>query len=382
MALSPDFRGRVEGLRERARDRDLDAVVLTRDGSTTYLSGVAHPWRSAVVVPVRDHVTLVTSEYDAERVRSDTWIDDVRSWSKGAAPKSFVAVVREVLEGVGGTDAIGVELDTADSPGVLSALEYRNLDRGLSGDLENFVDQVNEEMLVKGPAEIARLRRAAEIADAGVEAAFDAIEPGVPETAVAGEAERAMRAAGDEFTWSVTGTEVGSGHRQSYQDGLTAMTSRKLIQRGDAVTVDVHPTYDGYLGDLCLPAVVGEPSGKQRELASAWEHVATAVLDALGPGVRVATVAERARSAAAETDAEEWFFESYQGHGLGTTARLPPLVSASSERTLEPGTVLVALVYLGRPGVGGFRLEVPVLITGDGSERLAKSPIEPRVIDG
>ena len=33
------------------------------------------------------------------------------------------------------------------------------------------------------------------------------------------------------------------------------------------------------------------------------------------------------------------------------------------------------------PGIGGMRLEMPVLITRDGNEPLNKTPIEPTVIE-
>jgi Xaa-Pro aminopeptidase len=41
----------------------------------------------------------------------------------------------------------------------------------------------------------------------------------------------------------------------------------------------------------------------------------------------------------------------------------------------------IAAIVLNKPGVGGMRLEVPVLITRDGNEPLNKTPIEPTVIE-
>ena len=52
----------------------------------------------------------------------------------------------------------------------------------------------------KSPAEIAVIRTAYKIAEAGFQAAVDAIRPGVTERAVAAEIEAAMRRAGAEGT--------------------------------------------------------------------------------------------------------------------------------------------------------------------------------------
>jgi Xaa-Pro aminopeptidase len=42
--------------------------------------------------------------------------------------------------------------------------------------------------------------------------------------------------------------------------------------------------------------------------------------------------------------------------------------------------VEVAAIVLNKPGVGGFRMETPVLITEDGGEPLSKTPVEPAII--
>jgi Xaa-Pro aminopeptidase len=55
--------------------------------------------------------------------------------------------------------------------------------------------------MVNEPVEIERIRAAARVADAGMEAAVRAIRPGITESQVAAEAEYAMRQAGAEEFW-------------------------------------------------------------------------------------------------------------------------------------------------------------------------------------
>jgi Xaa-Pro aminopeptidase len=245
----------------------------------------------------------------------------------------------------------------------------------------NGIAALDRVMLVKDHAETEMLRRAAEVADLGMEAAFDAIEPGRTELEVAGIAEAAMRTAGNEFVWSVTGTEVGSGYRQSYERGFTVAPSQKRIQRGDIVTVDVHPMIGCYLGDLAANAVVGEPTEAQRELEQAWAGIAETILGELKPGAAIADVSISAFTAAQESGYGEYTLPVF-GHGLGTDARIPPSVHAGNPDHFEEGMVFELFIQTTVPEVGGLRLEAATRITSTGYELLNKWPIELGVLKG
>jgi Xaa-Pro aminopeptidase len=369
-----DFPGRIEKLQQRLADEGLDLLVATRNGTITYLTGTLAPWRTAVLVPVDGKAFVVTSEYDASRIDTEGALPVSDVWKKGKdGERTFARVVRQQIESTG-AGQVGVELGHGQIPGVLTATEYQTL--ADVATLENAVTLANDEMHRKEQGEIERLHRAAEIADVGMQAAFEAVEPGVSETAVAGAAEEAMRQAGDQYTWATTGTEVGAGRRQSYEDGLTVLPSDNRIERGDMVTIDLHPTYDGYLGDYAMTGIVGDPSDEQRALADAWEAAVDTLLAELAPGAVIADVAEAVEDVVEETGYAEHFFDGYVGHGLGTSARIPPVISASNTATLQDGMVVVGLLYIGRPGVGSMRMEVPIHLTGDGNEVLTSTPIE------
>jgi Xaa-Pro dipeptidase len=235
-------------------------------------------------------------------------------------------------------------------------------------------------MLIKDKAEIELLRRAAEIADTGMETAFASIALGRTELEVTGYAEAAMRAAGNEFVWSVTGTELGSGYRQWYEEGFTVMPSTKRIQRGDVVTVDVHSMHECYLGDLALNAVVGNPSPEIQKLAAAWQGVANSIIDQLRPDVVISDIARNARRTADELGYGA-YVTPFFGHGLGTDARIPHVITESNTAPLEANMMVEVLIQMTVPGLAGLRLETAALITEEGHELLNKVPVELRVID-
>lgn len=370
-----DYRDHVEKIRTASSPSELDAVVLTRRGTIAYAAGVWAPWRTAVIVPADGAVRLLTSKNDVERVRAETWIERTDGWTR-SRERPFPNAVVDQLEDAGLADGpIGVEMGTADDVGVLTAHEYRVIDGAIVGDLVDATDHVNDAMLVKSRAETERLRRANEICDAGIEAAIDAIEPGISEIELAGVIERAQRRAGSEFNWSITRTEVGSGYKQARPNGFTPEPTEKRLQRGDLVTLDVHAVYDGYLGDLVANAIVGEPTEAQLTLEREFRSVADTLLEAIEPHADIGTIVERVDDAMAATSQPgDWV--SYYGHGLGTSARCGPTIVPDAEGELLPATTLVAHAYVCHPDVGGMRLEMPVLITEDGTERLSKIPLD------
>lgn len=375
-----DHQGRLRRIQDSMKEDGLDALVVTRSGGVAYVAGVLAPWRTAVVVTA-DRVELITVRNDAARLLDLTWIDTCRIWDLGD-PDAFAKVVEATLrDHDAGSGRIGVDLLSAEQPGALSASEYLTL-TGSMPDAEwvSGVGALDRVMLVKEPAETELLRRAAEVADLGVEAAFDAIEPGRTELEIAGIAEAAMRSAGNEFVWSVTGTEVGSGYRQRYEHGFTVAPSQKRIQRGDIVTVDVHPMVGCYLGDLAMNAVIGEPTEAQLELERAWVGIAETILGMLKPGAAIADVAIAAYTTAQESGYAEYTLPFF-GHGLGTDARIPPAVHAGNPDHFEEGMIFEIFLQTTVPQVGGLRLESATRITSTGYELLNKCPIELRVLD-
>jgi Xaa-Pro aminopeptidase len=103
---------------------------------------------------------------------------------------------------------------------------------------------MSELRLVKEDEEINRMRASAKVADAGMKAAVESLRQGMTESQVAAEAEYAMRQAGAEDFYR---TYVSSGPRTNIAHGVPTL---RKIESGDMVTIDLHPTVNGYTADL------------------------------------------------------------------------------------------------------------------------------------
>jgi Xaa-Pro dipeptidase len=123
-----------------------------------------------------------------------------------------------------------------------------------------------------------------------VEAAIVAVKSGATEIDVATEAEYAMRKAGAMRYGS--STFVDSGPHSIYLHGGT--TKRKL-EDGDLVVIDVHPVVDMYSSDCARTVVCGQPSQSQKELIATYTGIQRAIVQNIKPGWLVGQITNPSR---------------------------------------------------------------------------------------
>src|SRR3989449_3226922 len=133
---------------------------------------------------------------------------------------------------------------------------------------------------IKSAYEIAQLRRAVEITEAGVRAVREALRPGLSEVELAALADYTMKAAGASVL--AFPTLALSGAERVVPVG---MPTERRVRDGDVVMLDLGATWNGYQADLSRTFIVGRPSSDQEQayqvVLEAWQRV----LDETRPGV-------------------------------------------------------------------------------------------------
>lgn len=378
-----DFKARVAALAANVARSGAKAYVGTRLGTLHWLSGAFMPWRGAAIVTATGECEFVYWAMDAERIRVEGCGAPVHDFFFDGFASKIVEVLKS--HGITGGD-IAMDLSHPGAaqiaPGILTASEYFELAQAMpNARLVNGVDLIDDLMLIKTSAEIARLRRAAHVSDIGFRAGLDAIRTGVTENFVAGQIESAIRNHGSVWSWAITGgTEVGSGERTAFLRGVTQQASEKRIGANEFVILDLHPMLDVYLADTSIPVFHGQPNAEQQALIDCWEDVADTMLRSLQPGRQIADCV-RDGIATFERHGQQDYALPLFGHGLGTCGRTRPFINLRSKDVVQPGMVVALGTHLYRPGVGGLRLEYPVLITDKGSEPLVKTPAKVHVIE-
>ncbi|HPL28770.1 MAG TPA: Xaa-Pro peptidase family protein, partial [Anaerolineae bacterium] len=250
---------------------------------------------------------------------------------------------------------------------------YRALQTALPGTaFEDATPLLLEAARVKSAAEIAVMRRSMVMTDAAGRAFLATVGEGANEREIQAEVERALLGAGaDRPAFSVqlySGAQVavGVGFRRD-----------RTVARGEQVQVDCGALYRGYQTELSRVTTVGRPTDGARAIMEATAQMYEAMLRTVGPGVPVAEVARVAIATAKAQGMEPYLYRSpnhagnFVGHGIGCWYHESPEIHPDAKGTLEANMVIVLEPILGHPGVGGAKIEDPVLVTPYGAERLS-----------
>ena len=238
-------------------------------------------------------------------------------------------------------------------------------------------DEVNALKLVKSPEEITALRRANEVAVAGIrrvkEFLTSASSAGreVTELDIATELDTFAKSEGCDGFGYPTLVSFGRKMRAPHSPPL-----RRVIPRNQVIRVAFGPAYDGYSADVIRTFVIGEPEPTVYRLRDAFVEAQRACLEALKPGVTSPELLMVVRSVYDRHGVTQSWGGSI-GHGIGITIHEPPRVQQGDTAAL-PADAIVAI----EPTVGnaGYAQCDVARVTPAGGEWLAPCDLDLVVI--
>ena len=358
------FESRRQRAQELMAQRDVAALHITSRENYFYLTGDIRNV-ARIFLPQKGEPTIIVFDEEIESAKKATGIKDVRGWrSPQDLMRTFFSITKEydlrekkVGFCVHSTPAfllhrvqkLNPKIAVVESEEILMPLRY-----------------------VKDTTEIDSMRRAAEVADKGLEAAISAIAPGRTEIEIAGEAEYVMRKSG--AMRFATGTFVDSGPHSLYLHGGTL---RRKIESGDIVVIDVHPIVDMYACDAARTVTCGSPSNQQESLIRLYGEVQETVLNAMRPNWKVNTVTEMFVKLFTDKGyGSQWISGPIHGVGLEFEEWPHPshYPSHLQLEMKENWTLAIGHSLLTVRPVGGIRIEDTVLLSSSGGECLTRTP--------
>lgn len=366
---------RLARLRARLAAEPVDAVLLTSPEGVQYATGyrsvagqifAGHAMAALVtgeaiwlVCPAADTAAAADAGVDPDRI-----VPYGRFYFAGDAPAarvsdrhaSFREALATALRPVSGLP-LGVEGPHAD------------LATGRVTDATGWVLAVRA---VKLPGEQALLRTAAGLAEHGIRAALAGARAGVTERELAAVVATMMVAGGGTPRFVV----VTAGPRSPLAD---AFPTDRPCRPGDLVRFDVGCVYQGYWSDLARTAVVGEPTGRQRERYDALLAGLHAELAAARPGI---TAGELFRTAhrTVEAGGIAPYRRHHTGHAIGLSVYERPVISPDSATPLAPGMVFCLETPYYELGWGGLMVEDTGVVTETGFELFSRLDRSLRVL--
>jgi Xaa-Pro aminopeptidase len=233
---------------------------------------------------------------------------------------------------------------------------------------------------IKSPEEVDAIRLAIETAAFGLQAAREAVHPGMKETELAMVVESAIHSRGTGYKGIAQArgyAAVNTGEHSATQWSHYANSTERVIRDGDMVIIELGSFADGYWADLTRNIAVGKVDSKFYDLYQALCETQQAAYQAARPGIPLSDLVRAARATL-----EKYGFAEYWphglGHGVGFAYHEGPPVHIANPQPIEAGMVLTIEPGLYIPGLGGVRPEDMILVHEDHVEVLSDSI--PRVL--
>ena len=377
---------RHERIRARMREEGLDALIAFSNakaqGCVRYLSNyfvrfVGAQTRpdgsyytfghTALLFPLDGEPVLLTDQpWDIGRAKEISWITETEHSSDMGAV--FAGRIAEA-----GYERVGI-----DNWFIFPAVHYNALVEGAPGASFTGTMLIEDTYRVKGPDEVALIRKAEDIAVTAVMAGLDAVYVGAAEHEFALATEMALRATGDLET--AASSIISGGANTGSASDLPSAEGSYVMKSGDWAMFDICPSYQGYAGDICRMVVAGSMSDLDPDLKKLYDATLAmneAVIAMIRPGVTPLEMNQVAYEVADAHGVAKYKIPLL-GHSLGLDIHDPPDYYYDGSPLEESMTITVEPCLL-VPGVAGTRVEDVVLVTADGCEVLsAAAPKELR----
>jgi Xaa-Pro dipeptidase len=354
---------RLASLRQ---SQDLDAILLTTPANLFYFSGfrtTLYTRFNGLLASAKGE-TLVTSYVDEQLAKQQiwgpVWVRDIRIHGPIARADVFQNHLDTLRPELSDARRIGVD-------GISFAL-YSEL-KAAFPDLEirDVSAPLNGLRAIKDGGEVADIRRACEIALAGMAHARSALaRPGVSEMELGAELEfEARRAGADGYGYPIL---ISSGEKIMAPHSPPSV--EKIAPDVPFVRIAFAPSFNGYTSSIIRTFCPGRPPPAMQRLADAFFVAMRDIEAMLRPG---ATVQDILRTVAASYEKrgvrELWGGD--MGYSLGVTVHEPPRIGGSDATELTAGMVLAIMPGLRRPGEATFHHSDVYLVTADGCECLS-----------
>ena len=231
---------------------------------------------------------------------------------------------------------------------------------------------MTEHIYIKSPKEIELMRQAGRIAAGARSIGRQAVRAGLSTGQINKCIHEFIIGNGAKPTFLGYGGFPGSACISVNDEVIHGIPGKRVVKKGDIVSIDVGATYKGFVGDCAGTFLVGEVSEKAKELVEVTRQ-------SFFEGIRFAKVGYRISDigAAVQDYVESYGFSAvreYVGHGVGRKLHEAPEVPNFRSEEKHPDPRLVpGMVIAVEPMINAGDWEVRVLsndwtvVTCDGS---------------
>ena len=346
-------------------DAGLSLAAVVSDHALTSIR------KSAPDVELRSHRIWIDT-VDTSDAGSIAQIDQCyrRGGATGERPETFdrevsFGLLGELLRERGLSEArLGVDMEFM--PAADFAALKHHLPRALLTDGSAVLRRLRS---VKTPVEIARLRLAANAAEAGIVRMVEAIRPG-----------SSVQSLSDAWKSGAKAFAIGKGVSLSgswdyISVGPDLSDANATVVPGALIKADVGTLVEGYSSDSARTFIYGEASPLAKDLDKILLEAFEAGLEQIRPGNTFGAV-HRVVTAAIRRGGLSEYHRGHFGHSVGGSAGIEewPFFSMGNEELIQPGMVVALETPFYGNGFGALMIEDQFLVTSDGTECMNRLP--------
>lgn len=371
-----EFAGRVRRAADAVSEAGLDGVLLFAPESHYWLTGYdtfGFAMFQCMVLGVDGQVHLLTRAPDLRQARYTSTLDDdhIHVWvdREGMAPAEDLKTLLAELGLLG--KRLGIEKATVG----LTAANWDML-RGVLGD--HFIDAstlIRDARRVKSAAEITCHRRAAELADAALEAGIEATGAGAFEGDILAAMQGAVFKGGGDYAGNefILGSGPGALLCRYY-------SGRRHLDTTDQLTIEWAGAYARYHAAMMRTLVVGKPTDVQKRMHTACVEALEACEAAIIPGDPMGNVFD-AHARTVDAHGFEHARLNACGYGMGAIYNpiwvdFPMFYSGNPLPMLAGQVFFMHMILMDSDSGYAMCWGHSVLVGDTGVERLSKAPLD------
>jgi Xaa-Pro dipeptidase len=358
---------RIAKAQRLMRERGLGSILIEPGASLLYFTGIR--WGrserfTGALIPAEGEPLVFTPFFEEPSVRETLSVPaEVRTWVEHEDPMALVAAAMR-------------DRKIADRPvGIEETVRFFHVDalgKATGGvDIRNAAPVVRACRMVKSPAELALMQKAADVTIAAYRHTWPKVAKGMSPADIGAIMNGATRALGGSPEFAL----VLLGEASAYPHGTG---KPQAVREGEVVLMDCGCTVEGYQSDISRTFVYGEATAEQRKV---WNQ--------MRKGQDIAFAAARiGRPAGSVDDAvrrqyEKWGYgPGYKlpgtshrtGHGIGLEGHEPVNLVHGEETLLASGMCFSNEPGIYLPGKFGIRLEDCLYMTSRGPRWFTEPP--------
>ncbi len=332
-------------------DNHLDGLIITHPADVRYYSGFEGSYGGLLITGYRD--LLMTDYTHLEDAGDQVKSVKIRCLRSSFFEEAAQLVLRQGLKRIG-FDPYSTRIQDIE-------ILKRFCPRMISVPVAFVISSPRN---IKDIEEIKLIRSAAACVDRALNSVVGHMKGRIREIDVAVALDHELRKSGAEAT--AFDTMVVSGSRTSRPH---TRASRKVINRGDLLIIDLGARVQGYHSDCTRTYIMGSSSARQNKIYRVVLQALETALGKVKPGVLCKEIDQAARDVIDHSDLGVYFRHPI-GHGLGLELHESPFIDPENTDELKPGMVFTLEPGIYIPGWGGVRIEEMILVTRTGHEIL------------